>query len=73
MFDEDGDDAQQPHADGEVGLLHGRWRGRTASAAALPELDVGREELNDQRAHALLQQEAELLVLQGTERGHMGG
>lgn len=61
VLDEDGDHTQQPHADGEVGLLHGRGRG--GAAAALPELDVGGEELDDQGADALLQQEAELLML----------
>lgn len=62
VFDENRDDPQQSHADGEIRLLHGRRR-RRAGTAALPELDVGREQLDDQRTHALLQQETELLML----------
>lgn len=70
MFDEDRDDPQQSHADGEVGFLH-RRRGRGAAPAALTELDVGREQLDDQRTHALLQQETELLMLHTeTRREH---
>lgn len=62
VFDENRDDPQQSHADGEIRLLHGRRR-RRAGTAALPELDVGREQLDDQRTNALLQQETELLML----------
>lgn len=76
MLDEHGDDTQQPHANGEVRFLCRRWRGgaavaaaTTAAAAALPELDVGGEELDDQGADPLLQQEAELLLLRGGESG----
>ena len=61
VLDEDRDHAQQPHADGEVGLLHGGRCGRAApatasaaAAAALTELDVGGEQLDDQGADALL-------------------
>ncbi len=70
MFDEDRDDPQQSHADREIRFLHGRRR-RGAAAAALTELDVGREQLDDQRTHALLQQETELLMLHTeTRREH---
>lgn len=66
MFDEDRHHSQQPHADGEVGFLHRCRRGR--AAAALTELDVGGEELDDEWTHPLLQQETELLVLRRRRR-----
>ncbi len=70
MFDEDRDDPQQSHADGEIRFLHG-CRRRGTAAAALTELDVRREQLDDQRTHALLQQETELLMLHTeTRREH---
>ena len=62
VLDEHGHHPEQPHADGEVGLLH---RGRGRPAGPLTELDVGGEQLDDQGTHPLLQQEAELLVLGG--------
>ena len=61
MFDEHRYHSEQPHADGEVGCFYRGWGG--GAAGALTELDVGGEQLDDQRTHTLLQQEAELLVL----------
>lgn len=72
VFDEDRDDPQQSHADGEVRFLHGRRR-RRAGTAALTELDVGREQLDDQRTHTLLQQETELLMLHRDMAKTQGG
>lgn len=66
MLDEDRDDAQQPHADRKVRFLHRCRRG--SAAAALSELDVRGEELDDKRTDPFLQQEAELLVLCGKHR-----
>lgn len=53
MLDEDRDDTQQPHADGKVRFLHRCRRG--SAAAALPELDVRGEELDDKGTDPFLQ------------------
>ncbi len=62
VCDQHSDNAQESHHDGKVRLFIG-W-GRSGHRHALAVLETGREQFDDQRADTLLQQKAELQVLE---------